>query len=219
MNSRLKPVVPVLCWILTTAGHAAAQTTKLLPVDEAAEQPGFFTFRASLLRAAESRDTAFLYSAIAPDILNSFGGNGGLAEFKQIWRPAEPDSELWALLTDILALGGSFQGDTLFAAPYTYSAFPEELDSFQYVVIVGANVRVRAQPNLDASVLATLSFAVVRETTRDPSVAREGWRAVELSSGRTGFVSEKYVRSPLGYRAVFERRAGVWLLRSLVAGD
>ena len=207
-----------LTCLALTAGDGVAQVAKLLPVDEASAQPGFFTFRANLLKAVQARDTAFLYAALAPDILNSFGGNGGSAEFKELWRPAEPESQLWAVLTEILALGGTFSGDE-FSAPYVFSTFPEDLDGFEHVVIVGSDVRVRARPALDAPILTTLSFDIVRSADREEGLAAEGWRRVELSDGRTGYVSASYARSPLGYRALFTRERGVWLLSVLVAGD
>jgi hypothetical protein len=198
--------------------ESAAQAAKLYPIDEAAHEPEFFSFRARLLQAAQARDTTFLYAALSPRILNSFGGDGGIDEFKSKWRPAEANSPLWPTLTEILSLGGAFHGDSLFTAPYTSSRFPPGLDSFEHVTITGAGVRVRQEPHDGSPVMTTLSFDVVLGPA-EQSDERTGWFAVRLSDGRTGWVAAKYVRSPIDYRAGFARRDGRWVIRSLVAGD
>jgi hypothetical protein len=198
--------------------ETSAQVTKLYPVDEAAQQPGFFSFRARLLQAAQARDTAFLYSTLSPNILNSFGGDGGIAEFKQMWRADHHDSRLWAVLTEILSLGGAFHGDTVFQAPYTSSSFPGTLDGFEHVAIIGSEVRVREQPTTRSAVLATLSFDVVRRRMLHDG-EENGWIAVQLADGRAGWMPATYVRSPTDHRVVFVRRNGRWLIGSLVAGD
>lgn len=218
------PLMRLLLCLLSTLlllgnpSETAAQAAKLYPIDEAAREPDFFSFRARLLQAAQARDTTFLYSALSPHILNSFGGDGGIDEFKSKWRSAEPNSPLWPILTEILSLGGVFHGDSLFAAPYTSSRFPPGLDSFEHVAITGSGVRVRKEPHDGSPVLTTLSFDVVRRAA-EQSDERTGWVAVRLADGRTGWVAAKYVRSPIDYRAGFVRRDGRWVIRSLVAGD
>jgi hypothetical protein len=72
------------------ASPATGQITKILPVDEAAREPDFFAFRARLLVAVGERDTSYLYGILADDVHNSFGGDGGLAEFKATWHPEQP---------------------------------------------------------------------------------------------------------------------------------
>jgi hypothetical protein len=213
------PALLLLLLPLCVSAEASAQAARLYPVDEAVQQPDFFSFRAQLLRAAQVRDTAYLYSTLAPDILNSFGGDGGVAEFRRKWRPEEPTSEVWTVLTDVLALGGSFYSDTLFIAPYTSSRFPAEFDGFEYLAIVGANVRARQRPGASSPVLTTLSFDVVRRADASYGAEDADWTAIQLADGRTAFVARSYVRSPIGYRAGFVRRDGRWLLRTLVAGD
>ena len=202
---------------------AYAQITKLYPVDEATQNPSFFVFRARLLEAVQQRDTAFLYSILAPDILNSFGGDGGIAEFREMWNPDLPDTELWKTLMSVLAYGGTFQGST-FAAPYMFSRFPDELDAFEYGVIVGENVNVRERPSAAAPVTATLSYDIVKVVEWDAKQdekpgSQHTWIKVSLANGSHGYVAERYIRSPIDYRAGFEQRNGRWLLGTLVAGD
>lgn len=199
--------------------HASAQVATLFPVDEAAQQPDFFSFRARLLQAVEARDTAFLYSALAPNILNSFGGDGGVAEFREMWSPGDEGSRIWGVLTEILSLGGAFVEDSLFIAPYTSSSFPGEFDSFDHIAVIGSNVRVRARPDVRSRVLTTLSFDIVEMFHGDAGLPARGWVRVQLADGRRGYVAADYTRSPVARRAGFVRRDGRWLLRFLVAGD
>ena len=210
------------------APQVGAQVEKLYPVDEADLSPSFFVFRARLLGALAMRDTAFVYRHVAPDIRTSFGADGGIADFREHWDPGNPRSELWPLLMQTLAHGGTFSSnpaseDSLFrfVAPYTFSAFPEHLDAFTHLVIVGAGVRVREAPGLEAPVIAALSYDVVRLPEDSPAAHEDtpGWTPVLLASGRTGYVSSAYVSSPLDYRAGFERRNGRWMMTFFVAGD
>ena len=93
MSARRSAVVLIAIGVATCATPAVGQVGKLYPVDEAVEQPEFFTFRAHFVQIVQARDTAMLYALLLPNILNSFGGDGGVAEFKAMWRPGDPDSE------------------------------------------------------------------------------------------------------------------------------
>ena len=121
-----------------------------------------------------------------------------------MWKVAEPSSGLWAELGLVLAMGGRFSAETTFAAPYVYSAWPDDVDAFEHVAIVGSDVRVRAAPRLDAERLTALSFAIVARG-RDADQGSADFTAIRLADGRTGYVSSTYVRSPIGHRAIFNR--------------
>jgi hypothetical protein len=203
-------------------GPGYSQVGKLYPVDEAARDPSLFVLRARLLEAIQKRDTAFILSSLSPDIVNSFGGNGGVAEFKEQWRLEQPDSKLWHTLASVLALGGSFQNEGTFAAPYTFSRFPDQLDAFEHGVIVGESVRVRQKATADSPVVASLSFDIVVVTdwgAKSSGDGKQGWVRIKIASGREGYIASGYVRSPIDYRAVFEKRPGRWLITTLVVGD
>src|SRR5262245_56349265 len=132
------------------------------PVDEAARRPDFFAFRAQLQSAVARHDAAAVLDAVAPDVKNSFGGNDGVEEFKQMWRLDQQDSELWQELGAVLALGGTFQGTQEFVAPYTFSRWPNGLDAFDHVAVIGANVRIRSAPRADAATIGQASFSIFR---------------------------------------------------------
>jgi hypothetical protein len=204
--------------ILAVALLAAAQFFGvLLPVDEAASQPDFFTFRAHLQTAIAKRDVQAVLDVLDPNIKNSFGGDGGIAEFKEMWRINEPDSELWAELGTVLALGGTFGSADSFTAPYTFSKWPDQFDAFEHLAVIGTNVRVRSAPNLTASVIATASHAIVQSDPAAPQA--DGWESIKLKDGRKGYIGSQFVRSPIDYRAYFSKSGGRWRLITFVAGD
>ena len=100
-----------------------------------------------MLEAIDRRDVAYVLRILDPAIKNSFGGDGGIEEFKQAWKPESPDSELWTELRFVLAHGGAFQEGN-FVAPYFFSSFPDlhdvpgyDEDSFRYGAVIG-DVRV-----------------------------------------------------------------------------
>jgi hypothetical protein len=228
-------VLAALLGVMFAAAVSAApdtpvRQTQLLPVDEAARHPDFFSFRAGLLAAVARRDAARLLAVVHPMIKNSFGGNDGVDEFRTMWGldgngPASPGDRpgpdgtdgIWAELGTVLALGGSFSGDDTFTAPYTFSGWPNDVDGFEHVVLVAANVRVRAAPGVAAPALRSASFEILRLARSKDST--EGWIAVDLGSGRTGYVVAALARSPIDYRAIFSRAAGRWQLVTFVAGD
>jgi uncharacterized protein len=186
------------------------------PVDEAVTDPEFFLFRARVQTALATHDTAEIMRIVEPGILNSFGGDGGREEFRQHWGLTTPEqSQLWSTLGFVLALGGRFQGDSIFYAPYLVEGTSG--DGFESLVVLGVNVAVHAGPASTSQVIDTLSFEEVTKW-REKSITR-GWEPVRTSRGRTGWVLQRHLRSPIDYRAGFVRRDGQWWLRALVAGD
>lgn len=61
-----------------------------------------------------------------------------------------PASPFWAELAAGLARGGSFHGENTIVAPYAFSRWPDAIDSFENVAVLGQSVRARAAPSLDA---------------------------------------------------------------------
>lgn len=209
------------------AGVATAQSRKLYPADKAAEDAAFLKFRQSLRAAVRRRDKEFVLSVLDPQIQLSFGGHKGIEDFKQMWKIDRPDSRLWSELETILSMGGSFtvvDGKRNFVAPYVTSLWPNDLDGFEYVAITGKDVRVRERPGLKEPVVATLSYDIVKtgsQTVEELERKIDGhtWRKIIAPGGKTGYVAEKFVRSPIDYRAYFERKNGRWVLAALIAGD
>ena len=209
---------------LVFATPAAAQVGTLLPVDEAAVDPSFVIFRARLLEAAQARDTSFVLNALDPNVKLSFGGDEGFEGFQRLWlsETRYEDDDVWTVLTRTIALGSTYTaGDDEWppsaTAPYVFGTWPDTLDAFEYGTIVGERVRVRAAPDTTSEVLTALTFALV-PTPYEPD-APEGWQAVALADGRTGYVAARYVRSPIGYRIGFVHEDGRWRIVYFIAGD
>ena len=203
--------------ILLATAIVSAAPVQLLPVDEAAKRPEFFSFRAQLQQAIARRDVAALLAAVDPNIKNSFGGNDGIDEFRTMWRIDQADSEIWEELGTVLSMGGSFFDEHTFVAPYVFSKWPEAMDSFEHIAVVGANVRIRSEPRTDAAPLDSVSF-VILPVASDARVTADNWRAVKLES-KVGFVSSRFARSPIDYRAIFSDQSGSWRMVTFVAGD
>lgn len=209
----------LLCCLSATA-LPAGPVKKLPPVDEAAKDPSFFVFRSRLIEAVAAHDAGQIVSLLSPKIMNNFGGNGGIDEFKQQWRPEDKESKLWVELGRVLSLGGKFMQDGGFAAPYYYAAWPDDgsIDAFEWVAIVGANIRVREKADANSAVIGRLSFELVRIEEQQDG-APEEWTKVKLADGSKGFVATRFTGSGVGWRAVFDKENGEWRMTAFVAGD
>lgn len=199
------------------AVQPAADAPRLRPVDEAAACPGFEAFRRDLLDAIRRRDGSALLRAVHPTVRLSFGEPSTVNEFRQLWLSPHPVGDVWQELGRVLSLGGKCEKDT-FVAPYVFAHWPTAgFDAFDYQAVVGDRVRLRAAPASGADVVAELSFDIVR--TREGADWDAPWQPVETHDGRRGFVSSRYLRSPIDYRAFFARTSGRWLMITFVSGD
>jgi hypothetical protein len=186
------------------------------PVDEGVTDPDFFLFRARLQTALANHDTAEIMRVVDRGILNSFGGDGGREEFRQKWGLANPEkSQLWGALGFVLALGGRFLDDTLFYAPYLFDGVSG--DAFETLVVLGSDIPVLAGPGSTFRVIDTVSFEEVTKWREKRTTS--GWEPIRTTTGKTGWVLQHHLRSPIDYRAGFARRQGRWSLHALVAGD
>jgi hypothetical protein len=190
-----KPVLP------------AVKGAKLAPVDEGPRDASFAAYRQQLLDAVHRRDVDAVVALSDPKIRTSFGAGGGSAAL----REALARTGTWNELETILTHGGSFR-DGMFWAPYVYSAWPEAHDAFAEGAIVGDNVSLRDAP--DGKPIATLSYDLVKI---EPS--QNGWRRITTADGRSGFVEDALVRSPIALRAGFLKTGDKWRMNAFVSGD
>lgn len=214
-----------LLLLLGVSINVSAQKERYVrPVDEATKDKSFSAFRAKLIEAVKKRDKKYLLSVLDANIKNSFGGDGGIEEFKEMWEIDSSKSKLWDELRVVLSNGGTFLDKKTFAAPYSFNGFPEDLDAFEHQVIFGNNVNLRAKPNLSAEVVSNLSYNIVKvdyensvsDGKPEPTYL---WLKVETLGGKKGFVSAEFVRSPIDYRAIFVKEKGKWKMSAFVAGD
>jgi len=195
---------------------------KLEPRDEANDS--FREFRSRALAAFARRDTAFLYGMLTPDIKNSFGGDDSIAGFRRIWRMDAPGSDLWTALMRVLTMGGQQPSDSQFIAPYVFAFWPDSMDSFEHVAVIGDSVRVLEAPAAGARVLgaALNSILKFREWQGMPEsgvAADTTWAQVQLPDGSSGWIRGASVYSPVSWRAMFVRRGERWQMILFVAGD
>jgi hypothetical protein len=227
--------IPSLAFLLVILAFGTAETHRaqgvrtLKPVDEAPLDPEFLAFRTRLQAAVSNHDAVALMDVVHAEIKNGFGGDDGINAFKQMWRPEDPKSELWIQLGTVLGLGGSFDGPagparpaspSEFTAPYIFSKWPSGVDSFDFVAVTGAEVRLRAEPSSDAPVIGTVSYALLQLDTDFDStrIVPDEWTTVKFN-GKKGYIASRFVRSPIDYRARFSRLNGTWKLTFFLAGD
>ncbi|MEO8378852.1 MAG: SH3 domain-containing protein [Acidobacteriota bacterium] len=192
----------------------AAGGPTLAFVDEGSRDATFAAYRERLLTAVRAHDAKGVAALADPKIRTSFGSGGGSAELQNML--AKPG--MLEELEQILTLGGTFQGDgnAAFWAPYVYSTYPDAQDSFSTLAVIGEGVPLRESANDDAPVVASLSRNIVERASAPGS--GEPWTKVKVD-GRTGFVESKSLRSPIDYRAGFNKTAAGWQMTALVAGD
>lgn len=205
----------------------SGQERQVFPVDEGKKDASFDDFREKLIEAVKNRDKKFLLSSLDTNIKASFGGDDGIEDFKKFWKIDNANSKLWDELFIVLTSGGKFINEgrnKLFCAPYSFTNFPADLDAFEYQIIFGENVNLRARPDSTAEIAAQLSYNVVKVDYENSIGDRReqptySWLKIETLGGKRGFVSAKYVRSPIDYRACFEKKRGKWKMTTFVAGD
>jgi hypothetical protein len=207
---------------------AVLEKGKLYPEDQAVLDSSFLIYRGQLLDAIQNKDLIALLPLLDQNIKCSFGDCQGKAGFAEMWHLDTPDkgkaSPLWAELESVLIEGGSFNGERRFTAPYIFTNWPESYDAFEYAVIAGRMVRMRAEPRLGASIVTNLTYDIVKVVnTNGPDETIDGethrWIQLETLDGKAGHVWGKFVASPIDFRAGFEQRDGRWKMIFFLAGD
>lgn len=217
----------LLFLLFVFASSAAGQERYVRPVDEAAKDASFLAFRTKLIAAAEKKDAKFILSIVDKNIRNGFGGDDGIENFTETWELEKPESKFWGEFLPVIKNGGSFSppargtGKT-FMAPWSFSKWPDDLDAFDTLVIFGNNVNLRETPGAGGRIVGKLSYNAVRmvENAKTPENSDESeWVKIRTLGGKTGWVKSEYVRSPIDYRAGFEKTGGKWKMTFFVAGD
>jgi hypothetical protein len=209
--------------LLVFAIAAAGQERFVKPVDEASKDASFLAFRTRLIAAAEREDLKYVMNVMDPKIELSFGGHSGLKDFREFWKD---EAAFWREFLAVVKNGGSFAPATkesgrMFTAPYTFSNWPENLDAFEHQVIFGSSVNLRDRPAMDAKVLGKLSYNIVKisDEVLRPGTEIPEWVKVKTLGGKSGWVNAEFVRSPISFRAGFEKKKGVWKMTYFIAGD
>lgn len=99
---------------------------KLPPPKMEINNPILDEFVTELKNAVKNKDKEYIINILDPDILTSFGGNGGIEEFKNSWDLSS-DGDFWKLMDKLLKLGGGkLQSDDFYVIPYVFSDWPED---------------------------------------------------------------------------------------------
>ncbi|MEL6969944.1 MAG: SH3 domain-containing protein [Bacteroidota bacterium] len=212
--------------------QCVAERGKVNAADAAPQDTLFFVFRENLKKVIRDKDIFGLLPHVHQNIKTGFGAENGLQSFIQMWELDSPEkipqSRLWPTLESVLVLGGTFHGsgnEAYFEAPYLGPCWPDDAEPYEYGAVTGAGVRFRSGPSLNTQILKNLSYDLVKyiETTPiEENIGGEShpWVKVQLVDGTEGFLYGKFYRSPLDFRAGFQKGVdGQWKLVSLLAGD
>ena len=201
---------------------------KVFPVDEATRNVDFLKFRQELLTALEQKNLEFLLKHIDENIKVSFGGRHGKEDFIKYWELEQQpqQSQIWKTLEDTLKLGGKFEENNLnsFIAPYTFLS-KKIREPYSQLIVTGRDVHLRRSPSLEGEILGVLSYDIVTSLSEAnlPKTTINGethsWVKVKTITGIEGYVYGKYVRSPIDYRANFQKKGEAWKMVFFVAGD
>ncbi len=191
-----------LAALLLTA-PSFGQTRRVLPVDESARDPSLVAYLTKFKAAVAKRDRSALVPLIDPDVRLSFGSDSGVENF-------HPDWPQWDRL---LAMGGALDEEG-FSIPYVFGKFPDDLDAFEYAAITGRRVWLREAASSESRGIRQIDYEVVQ-------IGSQGgdWWSVTTLRGVHGYVSSRYVYSPTGYRAFFQKVGGEWKMTAFLAGD
>lgn len=184
-------------------------------------------FDERLRNIAAARDVAGFVALLTDDVLVSFGGNGGKAEFAEHWQlKTEPGRALfWATLDRLLAQGGwNEAGDPEYGQrltwPWFFAAWPGDADA-ENAFVANEDTALRAAPDTKAPVLARLPRAAVLlgGAEEGGEVFGRDWLEVVATGGALGFVRHEDVTPLLDTRMLAVETGTGWRIEAMVAGD
>lgn len=194
---------------LFLADTASAAT--LPPRDECGKDASFVAYRAALSTAVARKDAETLLALTDENVRLGFAGDDGKAEFrKQLGK-----DERWAELAKLSRLGCAIDGER-YVMPYMFVRTGDR-DAFETFVATGTGIALRAAPRVSGRLVTRLNWEMLSLV---PDVGNSGdWMHVRTDAGRTGYVHRSLVRSPVDYRAIFEKSASKWRMMAFLAGD
>jgi hypothetical protein len=224
----------MLHWPDAPAHDRAALPDVILP-SAPPLSPSASAFDARLRGIAAARDLPGFVALLTDDVLVSFGGNGGKAEFSEYWRLDSDTGRktFWATLDRLLAQGAWIEaggqdddGDSFpqrITYPWFFAAWPGDVDA-ENAFIADEDAALRAAPHDGAPVLARLPrAAVLRASAEEGNEVSEwldpGWLEVVAPGRALGFVRQEDVTPLLGTRMLAVETGTGWKIEAFVAGD
>lgn len=208
------------CLLAALAGLAVplhAQERRLPPVDEAAKDGTWTSFRAQLLAAVEKRDLQHVMGVIDRDVRNGSDSPRGIEEFRTRWHLDEADTPFWRELAAALVLGSAWlerdDQPRELCAPYVLGKWPRELDPLANGVVTARAAPVKADPSAQARTLATVTHVLLPVTDWEvddkDAGSKQKWVRVRYR-GRDAFIAEEHMRSPIEHAACFAKTELGW---------
>jgi hypothetical protein len=206
----------LLALLATLCLGAYAQEQKIVPLDDAAKDSSWVSFRNRLLNALQKRDRKFLVSVLDRNVRNGIDGERGVAAFRRQWDLDSDESPIWRELPSALFLGAAYmkrdKGQEL-CAPYLLARWPADIDPFGHGAIVAKEAAVKSEPSSASKTLAALSYDVVAVTDWDvadrEAESPQRWVKVRVREGE-GYVPEEHIRSPIEQAACFVKGPNGW---------
>ena len=205
---------------------AHAQELRLLPVDEAAKDQSWTSFKNRLITAVSKRDRKFILGILDPNVRGGAESARGIPEFRKQWELDSDASPLWQELPAALFLGAAYvkhdKGPRELCAPYVSVRWPQDIDAFAGGALVAKEVFVKTAPSTASDTLATLSYHLVE--VRDWEVAdraadsKQKWVRIRIPKGE-GYVPEEQIRSPIEHTACFVKGGNGWRLTGFGPGS
>ncbi|MFT3809398.1 MAG: hypothetical protein QM698_05720 [Micropepsaceae bacterium] len=217
----IRTAIAAAALVFGLAAPAAAAPMIVAPPEAAVADAPLNALLETLIKAAEARDFAPFEAALTPTATASFGGDEGPEGFRRAYGIDQPDSPFWPEFIKAAKLGGAFLQDDLFVVPYIAANMPEEADPYLSVIAIGEKTMLYAEPKEGAAAIADVTHQVLEQIDIEPAdLEKTGPDFVHVKADAgAGYVRIGEVRSALDYRAVFEKRDGVWKLTAFVAGD
>lgn len=206
-------------WLLPLLTLLAVRTVwaeQLMPGDTTDRAPKYAAFRSMLFDAVAHKDASFI-RARSQGARVTFGMPTTLDAQFQLDNPEDP---FWRLVARMLALGGTYHEGTqadptgYVEYPYVTARFPESVDPYTHVAVVGREVNVREKPDPTSKVVATVSYDILQILDHG-----DEWRQVKVSDKVTGYIHREYLYSPLDHRMRLRNVQGRWMIELFVAGD
>ncbi len=189
--------------------------------------------------AVGKKDKSWILENMSSSMTNSWGGEGGIEEFKEYWNFDDPKSRFWKVAEHLLILGGSkyHKESNSYWLPYTFTDWDKlkgNYEPYEHSLITGTKVNVRNEPNITTSkVVAQLNYDIVQLPINKSYETKDQHQEIEpnymgglsweyictLDNKICGFVYWKFVTSPIGYRLGLTKTNSQWKITHLVAGD
>ena len=228
----MKLSVTIFLFATLVCKNTFAQTYPCIPKDESSKDSSLKIFTDTLKEIIYRKDTNALYKIIDTKIINGFGDEDGIVNFKKMWKPYQKKSDLWPQLAKIIRMGGVFGNaenykTPTFIYPYSFECKVPENEGEVYLLyaVTGSNVNVRERSDTASKVITTVNYELVRnayETAAAQKIPNQqnGYTYVTNPANTWyGYIHNKYLYGIDDYRMFIEKRKGKWKITVLVAGD